>query len=149
MGMCLDAGAHPGLMGALKSPSAAPPLTFALGPAGDRAVRCTFNLVHVAGWLVVALFLLAFDLSVLAASQPPWLVACCLVIALLLMAFGHSVWVVCQSLCLLTFTLVPVTAAALGEERTLLFSFVLVRSCLDWLPLALCGFWVFGLSCCG
>ena len=125
------------------------PVTFALGPAGDRAVRCTFNLVHVAEWPVVALFLLAFGLSVLAASQPLWLVACCLVIALLLVAFGHSVWVVCQSPCLLTFTLVLVTAAALGDVRTPLFSFVLVRSCLLCLPLALRGFWVFDLSCCG
>ena len=40
-------------------------------------------------------------------------------------------------------------AAAPGEERTPLFSFVLVRSCLDCLPLALRGFWVFDLSCCG
>ena len=112
-------------------------------------IGCTFNLVNVAGWLVVALFLLAFGFSVLAASQPLWLVACCLVIALLLVAFGHSVWVVCQSPCLLTFTLVLVTAAALGDERTPLFSFVLVRSCLDCFPLALRGFWGFDLSCCG
>ena len=93
-------------------------------------MRCTFNLVHVAGWMVVALFLLAFGLSVLAASQPLWLLACCLVIALLLVAFGHSVWVVCQSPCLLTFTLVLVTAAAptllamWGRPGSLLFLFV-------------------------
>ena len=100
----------------------------------------------LAGWLVVALLLLAFGLSVLAASQPLWLVACCLVIALLLATFGHSVWVVCQSPGLDTFTLILVTGAAPGEERTLLFSFALVLSCLDCLLLALRGFWVFDLS---
>ena len=149
MGRNLDAGAHPGPMGALKPPSAAPPayLRSRARRWSGSAMHC--NLVQVAGWLVVALLLLTFGPSVLAASQPLWLVACCLVIALLLVAFGHSVWVVCQAPGLHTFTLVLVAAAAAGVDRTPLFSFVLVRSCLDCFPHALRGFWVFDLSCCG
>ena len=87
----LDAGAHPGPMGALKPPRVAPPAY--LRPRARRwsGGAAHSNLVHVAGWLVVALLLLAFGLSVLAACLPLWLVACCLVIALLLATFGHSV----------------------------------------------------------
>ena len=102
MGMNLDAGAHPGPMGTLKSPRAAPPAYLR-----SRACRCSggavhFNLVHVS-WR--------------------------LVIALLLATCGHSVWVVCQSPGLHTFSLVTllVATAAPGDERTHWFSFV--RSC--------------------
>ena len=116
--MNLDAGSHPGPMGALKPPRVAPPAYLRSRARRWSGGAVHFNLVHVAGWLVVALLLLAFGLSVLAACLPLWLVACCLVIALLLATFGHSVWVVCQSPGLHTFTLVLVTAAATGDERT-------------------------------
>ena len=134
MVMNLDAGAHPGPMGALKPPRVAPPAY--LRPRARRwsGGAAHSNLVHVAGWLVVALLLLAFGLSVLAACLPLWLVACCLVIALLLATFGHSVWVVCQSPGLHTFTLVLGTAAATGDERTPR-SFLpgLIPACSPWL----------------
>ena len=70
MGMNLDAGAHPGPMGALKPPRVAPPAY--LRPRARRwsGGAAHSNLVHVAGWLVVALLLLAFGLSVLAACLP-------------------------------------------------------------------------------
>jgi len=131
------------------APRAAPPAYLRFRARRWWVGAVHFNLVHVPGWLVVALLPLAFGLSVLAASQPLWLMACCLAIALLLATFGHSVWVVCQSPGLLTFTMVLVPAAAPGEERTHLFSVCCVRSCLDCLPHAPHGFWVFDLSSCG
>ena len=78
MGMNLDAGAHPGPMGALKSPLPHLPHTMMVcGRCGAR-------------WLVVASYLLAFGHSVLGASQPLWHVAWSLVTALLLLTSGHS-----------------------------------------------------------